>query len=84
MAGKAIIELTNSFADETTRKLELGPFDTDAAVAHSMALKANVAAVNSDVSVIASTYLSEGGASFTGITAASITITNEREINLND
>lgn len=82
--AKAVVELTNSFADETTRKLEIGTFDTDAAVAHSMALKARVAQVNSDVAVISSLYLSEGGASFTGITGASITITNEREINLND
>lgn len=82
--AKAVVELTSSFADETTRKLEIGSFETDAAVAHSMALKAKVAQVNSDVSVISSFYLSEGGASFTGITGARITITDENEINLND
>ena len=82
--AKAVIEITNKFADETTRKLEIGPVDSDAAVAHSLALKANVASINSDTSTLGSIYLSEGGASFIGITGAAITITDEREINLND
>lgn len=82
--AKAVIELTNTFADETTRKLEIGPFDTDAGVAHSLALKANIASVNSDAAVIGATYLSNGGASFVSISAATITVTDEREINLND
>lgn len=82
--AKVVVEVTNGFADETTRKLEIGSLETDATVATAMGLRAKVAQVNSDVSVISSLYLSEGGASFTGIKEASITITDEREINLND
>lgn len=80
----AYIELTNGFADGSTRKLELGPFDSDAAVVHSLALKNAIAQVNSDVAVVSSLYLSQGGASFTGITGAVIDVTTKREINLND
>lgn len=80
----AYIELTNSFADGTTRKLELGPFETDATVVNTATLKSNIAAVNSDTSVLGSLYLSAGGASFSKITGAVVDITTKREINLND
>lgn len=74
---EATIELTNKFADDTTRKLEIGPFDSDAAVVHSMAIKANVNALNADVSEIEDIYISENGAKFTGVESAVITLTEE-------
>ena len=80
----AYIEIESVFADDTTRKFELGPFDTDAAVVQSAQAKANIAAVNSEAAVIGSVYLSNGGASFVSIKGATITYSDIREINLND
>ena len=82
--AKTILEITNKFDDETTRKLEIGPVDSDAAVAHVIALKANIGQINSNISDISANYLSVGGASFAGITGAAIITTDETEINLND
>ena len=79
----AYLEITNKFADESTRKLEFGPFDSDAAVVHSAAVKLNVAQVNSNAAALSNIYLSEGGASFVEITQAVITTEKTREINLN-
>lgn len=77
--SKSIIKLTTGFADETTRDLELGPVDSDTAVADT--IRARVKAFDPDD--VKNLYVSDGGASCTGIIAASIITTNEREINLN-
>ena len=76
----AVIELTNKFADGTTRKLELGNFDTDAAVTHVLALKANIGAVNNNVADIETLYLSDNGANFTGIESATLQVIEETTI----
>lgn len=77
--SKATIKLTTAFADETTRDLEIGPLAVSAAGAST--IKARVKAFNP--ADVAGLYVSDGGATCTAITAASIIITNEREINLN-
>lgn len=77
--SQAIIKLTPAFADGTTRDLEIGPLATDTAVANTV--RQRVKAFNP--SDVANVYVSDGGASCTGITAASILVTDETEINLN-
>ncbi len=77
--SKAVIKLTNAFADKTTRDLEIGPLAVSAAGAS--AIKARVKAFNP--ADVAGLYISDGGATCTAITAASIIVTDEREINLN-
>lgn len=77
--SKATIKLTTAFADETTRDLEIGPLAVSAAGAST--IKARVKAFNP--ADVAGLYISDGGATCTAITAASIIVTDEREINLN-
>lgn len=77
--SKATIKLTTAFADETTRDLEIGPLAVSAAGAST--IKARVKAFNP--ADVAGFYVSDGGATCTAITAASIIVTDEREINLN-
>lgn len=77
--SKATIKLTTAFADETTRDIEFGPLAVSAAGASS--IKARVKAFNP--ADVAGLYVSDGGATCTAITAASVIITNERDINLN-
>jgi|GEM_PF-1398351 len=80
--AESIIKVRVSYADEATRDLEFGPFaPTQAAVVN---LKTNIAAVNEDVATWGANYLSDGGATATGITKAQIITTNETVINLND
>lgn len=81
MAAKSYIKLTNSFADDTTRSLEIGPLASDSAAVTNV--KTNINAVNQNLSDIEDLYLSDSGAKFTGITAASVVTSSEREINLN-
>ena len=81
MAAKSYIKLTNSFADDTTRSLEIGPLASDSAAVTNV--KTNINTVNQNLSDIEDLYLSDGGAKFTGITAASVVTSSEREINLN-
>lgn len=77
--SQATIKLTTAFADKTTRDLEFGPLAVSAVGAS--AIRAKVKAFNpADVAGI---YISDGGATCTAITAASIIVTNETEINLN-
>ena len=83
MAQNAFIKLTSSFADETNRVLELGPFDTTATNVTPQQVRANVRTFNTNIANIANLYLSDEGASCTGITAASIIVSRENEINLN-
>lgn len=77
--SKAVIKLTTAFADNTTRDLEIGPLAVEAAGAST--IRTRVQAFNP--ADVAGLYVSDGGSSCTAITAASITITNETEINLN-
>lgn len=83
MAQTATIKLTSSFADESNRVLEIGPFDTTATNVTPQQVRANVRTFNANLSNIDSLYLSDAGASCTGITAASIIVSRENEINLN-
>ena len=82
MATNSILKIKTSFADETTRELEFGPFANDASAITNA--KTNIATFNSNINNIQNLYLSEGGASCTGITAATIITSTENEINLND
>lgn len=77
--SKSVIKLTTAFADDSKRDLEIGPLATSAVAANT--IRARVQAFNP--SAIAGLYLSDGGSTCTGITAASIITTNETEINLN-
>ena len=77
--AKSTIKLTTDFADDTKRDLEFGPLEPSAAVANT--IRARVQAFNP--ADVAGVYISDGGASCTGISAASIITTDEREINLN-
>lgn len=77
--SKATIKLTTAFADETTRDIEIGPLAVSAAGAST--IKARVKAFNP--ADVANFYVSDSGSSCTAITAASIIVTNETEINLN-
>lgn len=79
--AQSILKLTASYADETKRDLEFGPFSSTSSPITNA--KTNIATVNSKVSEIEELFLSESGAKFTGITAAQIVTTNETEINLN-
>lgn len=74
--SKAYIKLTTAFADETKRDLEFGPLAVEAAGPST--IKERVKAFNP--ADVANLYVSDGGASCTAITAASITVTDEREI----
>ena len=80
MAATSNIKIVNQFADDSTRTLEFGPFDpTSAAFTNA---KTNIK--NFDPSDIANIYLSDGGSSYTGITAATLTVLEETPFNLND
>ena len=74
--SKAFIKLTNTFADETTRDLEMGPFNPAKLDKEEIRTKVK----NFDASKVAGIYVSESGANFTKISAASIIVTDEREI----
>lgn len=82
MATKAILKARTAFADETYRDVELGPFDSTK-ITPAIA-KSRIATFNTNISDIASLYLSDAGASCTGITAATLTVDRTEEINLND
>lgn len=78
MANTAVIKMQMAFADDTNRAIELGPFaPTAAAVTNA---KTNIKAFDPDD--VAGLYLSEGGATCTGVAAASLTVTEKTEINL--
>ena len=76
------VKLTFNFGDDTTRDLRIGPFDTDAAVVQANTLRTNVKAF--DTQAVKNAFVSETGASCTGISGATIFETSETEINLND
>ena len=77
--SKAVVKLTTAFADKTTRDLEFGPLNP--VTATPATIKERVKAF--DPADVAGVYVSDGGASCTAITAASLIVTNETEINLN-
>lgn len=78
--AKSTISVTFSFADDTTRSVEFGPFATNSAAITNV--KTNLK--NFGTADIAELYLSDGGANCTGVASASVTTLNETEINLND
>ncbi|MBQ7705054.1 MAG: hypothetical protein IJT73_06490 [Selenomonadaceae bacterium] len=80
MASSATVKLRFGFADDTDRPFELGGFDSDAAVVNATTLKTRVKAL--DPATFAGKFISEGGATCTGITAATISKVTETEINL--
>lgn len=80
MASSAKINLKFGFADDTDRAFELAGFDSDAAVVSPATLKARIK--NFDFSAFSDTYISESGATCTGVTAATISKVTETEINL--
>lgn len=80
--AEAKFKLTFGFADASTRDVEVGPFLPSASAIANV--KTNINTVNTNISDIASLYLSDSGANCTGITAAQVIVTNETEINLND
>lgn len=80
MAKIGSIKLVNQFADDSTRAIELGPIDVTSA--SFINAKTNIKAI--DPSAIASIYLSEEGASYTGVAAATLTEIETTEFNLND
>lgn len=74
------IKIENSFADNTKRKMTIGNFADNSAAVNPTTVKSNIRNINSNTSDIANLYLSEGGASFTGITYAEIYIETQTEI----
>lgn len=79
MASSGKIKIDFGFADETARKIELGPFAVDAAAITDA--KTNIKAF--DPADVQGIFLSDGGATCTGVTAATVVTTEETEINLN-
>lgn len=77
--AKATLKLTTAFADETTRDLEIGPLAVTAAEKETIRTRVK----SFDPATVSGIYISDGGANCTGISAASIIVTNETEINLN-
>lgn len=82
MAAQTEIKLTFNYDDETTRDIKIGPFDTDAAVVQASALRTSAKAFNPQT--VKGFFLSDTGATCTGLTGATIYETSETEINLND
>lgn len=74
------IKIENSFADNTTRKMTIGNFEDNSAAVNQTTVKTNISNINLNAADIANLYLSEGGASFTGITYAEIYIETQSEI----
>lgn len=74
------IKIVNQFADDTTRAIEFTGIDPESS-AFTQA-KSRIKAF--DPSSIANIYLSDGGASYTGITAATLVEVTETNFNLND
>lgn len=75
----AEIKITTGFADNTTRSLALGPFAVNAAAIANA--KTNIKAFNPET--VKNIYLSDSGATCTGIAAGTVVVVEEEEINLN-
>lgn len=79
MASTGKIKMVAQFADDTNREIELQPFaPTAAAITNA---KTNIKAF--DPQSVKNLYISESGASCTGIVAATVTKITETDINLN-
>lgn len=84
MATKAEINLTFGYGDETTRKFSVGPYP-EMANSDLSVVKAAVKNFNATgLADVADLILSDGGSSCTGIVGAGVSMTNSREINLNE
>lgn len=82
MATNNKIKLVNSFGDDTTRDIEFAGLDSDCAVLTPNVLRQRIKDLNSVTSAFEAFYISDGGASFTAVTAATITKITETDINL--
>lgn len=78
----ATIKVRTAFADESHRDIEFGPFAVNAAAVTNA--KTNVKTFNDNISDIAELYLSDDGASCTGIVEAEVIVSTETVYNLND
>lgn len=78
--SSAKLKINFGFADDTSRDVELGPFDTDATLAAT--LKSRVKAFNP--ANVQNLYISDGGASCTQVNSATLTEVTRNPINLND
>lgn len=80
MATEAKIKITFGFADESTRDIDIGPYPgtTDSAIQ-----LAKTRIKNFNPEPIASLFLSDEGASCTGIVDARVIVTSINEIDLN-
>ena len=79
MASTGKIKVNFGFGDETARQVEIGPFAVDAAAITNA--KANIKAF--DPATVQGLYLSDGGATCTGVVSATVVTTEDTEINLN-
>ena len=84
MAFKSEINLTFGYADEAKRKFSVGPYpemaNSDLTVIKTAIKNFNATGVQD----VADLILSDGGASCTGIVDAGVSMTDSRDINLND
>lgn len=78
----ATIKLTTKFADNSTRALNIGTFDSNNPAILPPTVKAKIKALNADPSEIAPFYLSIKGKPFTEISECSIVTENITEIDL--
>lgn len=78
MVKTAELKIKNGFADDSARDLKF-PLNPD--TVNIETIRANAKAFNP--APIANIYISEGGASCTGIVGATLFETEENEINLN-
>ena len=84
MAAKSEINLTFGYGDEATRKFSVGPYP-EMANSDLSVVKAAIKNFNATgLADVANLLLSDGGASCTGIVNADVTISESREVNLND
>lgn len=78
--SKATLELTNSFSDNTTRKLTLGTFADSVSCANPNQLQSLVQNINNNSADLAGIYLSDNGANFVKISSAVLTISDTTTI----
>jgi len=84
MATKAEINLTFGYGDETTRKFSVGPYP-EMANSELAVVKTAIKNFNATgLADVANLILSDEGSSCTGIVAAGVSMTDSREINLNE
>ena len=79
MASTTKFKIVNAFADDSTRDLEFGPFDSDTVNIETL----RTAIKNFDAGAISDTYIADSGSGFASIQAATVVEVTENEINLN-